>query len=58
MRIPLMVPDLPAAEELLPYLQRIDGAHWYTNFGPLVRELEAEIEKAPGSPNVADAEGA
>lgn len=44
MTIPLLVPDLPSAEELLPYLRRIDQARWYTNFGPLVRELEDRIE--------------
>ncbi len=43
MKIPLLVPDLPAAEDLLPYLRRIDASRWYTNFGPLVRELEAGI---------------
>jgi dTDP-4-amino-4,6-dideoxygalactose transaminase len=42
-KIPLLVPDLPAAEDLLPYLRRIDASRWYTNFGPLVRELEAGI---------------
>jgi len=43
LKIPLLVPDLPRAEELLPYLRRIDAARWYTNFGPLVRELEARL---------------
>lgn len=42
-RIPLLVPELPTREELAPYLARIDASHWYTNFGPLVRELEAAI---------------
>jgi dTDP-4-amino-4,6-dideoxygalactose transaminase len=32
---------MPSAEELLPYLRRIDEGRWYTNFGPLVKELEA-----------------
>ena len=39
-RIPVLVPDLPQAAELLPWLERIDAARWYTNFGPLVREFE------------------
>ncbi|MFP5383458.1 MAG: DegT/DnrJ/EryC1/StrS family aminotransferase [Gammaproteobacteria bacterium] len=38
--IKLLEPDLPTAEELLPYLQRIDTVRWYTNFGPLVDEFE------------------
>ena len=50
--IPLLLPDMPTADELLPYLRRIDDARWYTNFGPLVVELEqvlaAEIPGASG----------
>lgn len=42
-RIPVMRPQLPTAEELLPYLRRIDEARYYTNFGPLLRELEARL---------------
>lgn len=41
--IPLLVPDLPSADALLPWLRRIDAAGWYTNFGPLVRELEETL---------------
>ena len=41
--IKLLIPDLPGAEELLPYLRRLDSNRWYTNFGPLVRELEATL---------------
>jgi len=40
-----LVPDLPTAEELIPYLRRIDEARWYSNFGPLVRELEDELRR-------------
>jgi dTDP-4-amino-4,6-dideoxygalactose transaminase len=40
MRIPLLVPDLPTADELLPWLQQIDKNRWYTNFGPVVHEFE------------------
>ncbi|MGH9535590.1 MAG: DegT/DnrJ/EryC1/StrS family aminotransferase [Terriglobales bacterium] len=43
MPIPFLRPSLPCAEELLPYLRRVDAAGIYSNFGPLVRELEAEI---------------
>ena len=42
-RIPLLVPDMPLAEELLPWLKRIDATRWYSNFGPLVRELESAL---------------
>lgn len=39
-RIPLLVPQLPDTDALLPYLRQIDSHRWYTNFGPLVRQLE------------------
>ena len=55
-RIALLVPDLPTHGQLAPYLERIDAARWYTNFGPLVRELEeaiaARFEAAGGKPAV------
>jgi dTDP-4-amino-4,6-dideoxygalactose transaminase len=41
--IPVMRPSLPTADELLPYLRRIDEARWYSNHGPLVLELEAQL---------------
>lgn len=43
--IKLLEPDLPRAEELLPFLQRIDAARWYTNFGPLVSGLEDKLRR-------------
>lgn len=42
-RIPLLVPDMPNADELLPWLRRIDQTRWYSNFGPLCRELEEKL---------------
>lgn len=42
-RIPLMLPSLPTADELLPYLRRIDERRWYSNFGPLASGFEARI---------------
>ncbi len=39
--IACLVPDLPDADAILPYLRRIDGSRIYTNGGPLTRELEA-----------------
>lgn len=42
-RIPLLVPLLPEREALWPYLGRIDQARHYSNFGPLVKELESRL---------------
>jgi len=41
--VPVMTPRLPSAEQLLPYLRRIDASRIYTNFGPLVLELESRL---------------
>lgn len=38
-----MRPQLPCAEELLPYLKRIDEARYYSNHGQLLREFENEL---------------
>lgn len=38
--IPVMRPRLPVASDLVPYLERIDAARYYTNRGGLSRELE------------------
>ncbi len=35
MRIPLNLPLLPSAKDLLPHLEEIDKNRYYTNFGPL-----------------------
>jgi len=49
-QIKLLVPDLPSADSLLPLMRRIDNARYYTNFGPLVRELEAALcQNWPGT---------
>ena len=39
--IPLLVPDMPSPQALLPWLERMHAARHYSNFGPLVQELEA-----------------
>ena len=44
-QINVLVPDLPSAEALLPYLKTIDRNRWYTNYGPLVAELELGIKR-------------
>ena len=48
--IALMIPDLPSADAILPFLRRIDAKRWYTNFGPLVREFEHALAEEVGSP--------
>ena len=42
-RVPIARPRLPTRAAIAPYLDRIDDARWYTNHGPLVRELEARL---------------
>lgn len=42
-RTPVARPKLAGASAILPYLQRIDEARWYSNFGPLVTELEQRL---------------
>lgn len=39
--VPLLVPDMPSPQALLPWLERMYAARQYSNFGPLVRELES-----------------
>ena len=48
-RIPVLLPDLPSAQDLMPLLQRIDEARWYTNFGPLARRLESALARHLGN---------
>jgi dTDP-4-amino-4,6-dideoxygalactose transaminase len=40
-----LIPDLPSASEVLPYLRRLDGVRWYSNFGPLVCEFEERLQR-------------
>ena len=42
-RVAVARPRLPDAAAILPYLQRIDDARWYSNFGPLNCELEQRL---------------
>lgn len=50
--IKLMIPDMPTADELLPYLRRIDAAAVYSNRGPLVTLLEDLLSQIIGAPCV------
>lgn len=43
--VPLLVPDMPSPQKLLPFLERMHAARHYSNFGPLVRELELEFSR-------------
>ena len=43
MPLKVLVPDVPTADEILPYLRLIDEARWYSNGGPLVQELERRM---------------
>lgn len=38
-----IVPDMPTADEVLPYLREIDANVWYSNFGPLVTRFEKQF---------------
>jgi len=41
--IDYLIPDMPSAEELLPFLHEIDQNRYYSNFGPLHRRFEAAL---------------
>jgi dTDP-4-amino-4,6-dideoxygalactose transaminase len=43
-------PRLPKAEAIFPYLQEIDEARWYSNFGPLLTRLEQRLADRFTSP--------
>lgn len=40
LKIPIMKPRLPSSATVSPFLQQIDDANIYSNFGPLVKRLE------------------
>jgi dTDP-4-amino-4,6-dideoxygalactose transaminase len=46
--LPVLKPQLPPAASILPYLEAIDRERWYTNAGPLVTELEAQLSRRLG----------
>jgi dTDP-4-amino-4,6-dideoxygalactose transaminase len=39
-----MIPDMPTAAEVLPWLQQIETNRWYTNYGPLVQAFEQGLQ--------------
>jgi dTDP-4-amino-4,6-dideoxygalactose transaminase len=42
-RIPIAIPHMPNAKKVYKYLKQIDSTKTYSNFGPLVRELELRL---------------
>ncbi|HEY1867336.1 MAG TPA: DegT/DnrJ/EryC1/StrS family aminotransferase, partial [Candidatus Cybelea sp.] len=48
--IPLLRPQLPTAKQLSGYLERIDATRWYSNNGPLTRQLERRLAEHFGAP--------
>jgi dTDP-4-amino-4,6-dideoxygalactose transaminase len=46
-----MHPKLPEADQLLPYLRRIDSTRVYSNFGPLVIEFQNRLSDHFGIPS-------
>ena len=46
--IPIARPRLPTRAAITPYLDRIDQAGWYANYGPLVLEFERRIGERLG----------
>ena len=41
--VPVLLPHLPSADQLLPYLRRIDSSRIYSNYGPLSRAFTAAL---------------
>jgi dTDP-4-amino-4,6-dideoxygalactose transaminase len=41
--IPILIPELPSTDELIPYLKRIDSTRTYSNYGPLWREFRDSL---------------
>lgn len=48
--LPLLVPNMPSPQELLPWMERMHASKQYSNFGPLVCELEDIFAKRFGQP--------
>lgn len=48
--IKVMVPSMPTADELLPYLRQMDEARVYVKGGPLVKRLELDLSALTRSP--------
>lgn len=55
--IRVLVPSMPTADELLPYLREIDRSKVYVNGGPMVCRLEQGLQAMVGNPCVAVSNG-
>jgi len=53
-KITLLVPRMPVAAQLAPYLEQIDRNKYYTNFGPLNRQLEDRVKTEVCSGSASD----
>lgn len=53
LELPVAKPRLPLADEIVPYLLRIDQSRWYSNGGPLAEEFEARLATHAGGGAVA-----
>jgi dTDP-4-amino-4,6-dideoxygalactose transaminase len=51
-KVRVLVPRLPEATALLPYLARIDANRIYSNYGPLSREFAAGLGQLTGAAGV------
>ncbi|MGC9217360.1 DegT/DnrJ/EryC1/StrS family aminotransferase [Acidithiobacillus sp.] len=56
-RFPFQRPDFPAREQWVPFLDESYARHWFSNSGPLVRQLEAMTSAAIGRPCLAVSSG-
>jgi dTDP-4-amino-4,6-dideoxygalactose transaminase len=43
LNIPVMKPQLPTVDRLVPYLERVDASRYYSNHGQLVQEFETRL---------------
>ncbi|WP_296595296.1 DegT/DnrJ/EryC1/StrS family aminotransferase [Phenylobacterium sp.] len=50
-KIPVAKPRLPPLAALAPYIERIDAARWYSNFGPLSEAFEGRLRARFGAPD-------
>lgn len=56
--IKVLLPRLPAAAKLTPYLERIDSLRTYSNYGPLTREFTQRLgDLVGGSPTTLTSNG-
>lgn len=51
-KIKVLIPQLPSADEILPYLRRIDEKRTYSNYGPLTTEFRDRLGKLTGAAGV------